>query len=192
MMTKKIVIDPGHGGPDDDTGGTLAGGCYLKENYSEDDWNLDFCHLLAPKLTAAGFDVKMTREEDVYLHRNERRLFHGDLILSIHVNTIYMPTASGLIVFRYPGNERMERLAHLVLERTPSQLCRHSLNNFVTKKDDWTARPHRVVCTWPEDVLLVEVGFASNPSDLQYLLSDSGQTELACALTAALVTYFKE
>lgn len=79
-----IVIDPGHGGPDN---GALVNGVVEK------DVTLAFAKMLAAKLQArADVNVVMTRSSDVFIPLSERvhvaRTANAALMVSIHADTL--------------------------------------------------------------------------------------------------------
>lgn len=78
---QKIFIDPGHGGTD--SGATNG-------NLIEKDMNLTTSFACRDKLKQYGFDVKMSRETDVYLGLTERadsaNAWGADLFICIHYN----------------------------------------------------------------------------------------------------------
>ena len=80
---KTIVIDPGHGGKD-----TGAQG----KNTNEKDIVLAVGKLLKKELEKEGFNVKMTRDKDVFIELGERanlaNQWDGDLFISLHCNAI--------------------------------------------------------------------------------------------------------
>ncbi len=80
---KTIVIDPGHGGKD-----TGAQG----KNSNEKDIVLAVGKLLKKALEKEGFNVKMTRDKDVFIELGERanlaNQWDGDLFISLHCNAI--------------------------------------------------------------------------------------------------------
>ena len=80
---KTIVIDPGHGGKD-----TGAQG----KNSNEKDIVLAVGRLLKKELEKEGFNVKMTRDKDVFIELGERanlaNQWDGDLFISLHCNAI--------------------------------------------------------------------------------------------------------
>ena len=80
---KTIVIDPGHGGKD-----TGAQG----KNSNEKDIVLAVGKLLKKDLEKEGFNVKMTRDKDVFIELGERanlaNQWDGDLFISLHCNAI--------------------------------------------------------------------------------------------------------
>jgi N-acetylmuramoyl-L-alanine amidase len=78
-----VVLDPGHGGNDP---GAIGNG--LKEK----DINLAVGLKMEKALKDKGFDVKMTRNTDVYLKLQERtdiaNKANADMFVSIHVNSL--------------------------------------------------------------------------------------------------------
>lgn len=78
-----IVLDPGHGGPD--TGAIVNG-------VVEKGVALEFAQALARKLGAGGFNVVMTRADDVFIPLSERvrvaRAAGAALMISIHADTL--------------------------------------------------------------------------------------------------------
>jgi len=84
-MTKKIVIDPGHGGTDP---GALGNG--LKEK----DYTLKISKYMADRFTDLGIPVILTREDDITLNPTERvnkvlNAFGNDpdvIVISNHLN----------------------------------------------------------------------------------------------------------
>jgi len=94
-LTKKtnklIVIDPGHGGEDP--------GAVGKYGTKEKDINLKIALLVKQKLLEEGFNVLLTREEDVFIPLVKRTEFanknNADLFISIHCNAAEKPTGTG-------------------------------------------------------------------------------------------------
>ena len=84
LAVERIVLDPGHGGAN--VGTTTPSGLVEK------DLTLDIARRLAEELAGVGFDVRMTRTEDVARSLEERARFANgagaDLFISIHVNWI--------------------------------------------------------------------------------------------------------
>lgn len=90
----RIVVDPGHGGKD---AGAVRG------RYREKDWNLAVGKELARLLKKEGYEVKMTRETDVFIALGERAKisnnFKADLFVSIHTNATKNTAANGFQVY---------------------------------------------------------------------------------------------
>ncbi len=80
---KTIVIDPGHGGKDPGAQGKKA---------QEKDIVLAVAKLLKKELEDEGFNVKLTRDKDVFIELGERanlaNKWDGDLFVSLHCNAI--------------------------------------------------------------------------------------------------------
>lgn len=89
---RTIVIDPGHGGRD--PGATGLGGLVEKEI------TLDLARRVRGRLAHWGFHAVMTRDDDETVDLAERTAradaAHGDLFLSLHVNSAPRATASGI------------------------------------------------------------------------------------------------
>ena len=91
-----LMIDPGHGGRD-------PGAIGLSGTH-EKDVTLDIGRRMADALSARpGTDVKLTRDEDVFLPLEERvrigREARADLFLSIHADSAPNKAARGLSVY---------------------------------------------------------------------------------------------
>ena len=80
---KTIVIDPGHGGKDSGA---------LGKNSQEKDIVLSIGKLVKKALEKEGFNVKMTRDKDVFIELGQRanlaNQWDGDLFISLHCNAI--------------------------------------------------------------------------------------------------------
>jgi len=80
---KTIVIDPGHGGKDSGALGAKA---------QEKDIVLTVGRLLKKELEKDGFNVKMTRDKDVFIELGQRanlaNQWDGDLFISLHCNAV--------------------------------------------------------------------------------------------------------
>lgn len=80
---KTIVIDPGHGGKDTGAQGKKS---------NEKDIVLAIGKLLKKELEKEGFNVKMTRDKDVFIGLGQRanlaNQWDGDLFISLHCNAI--------------------------------------------------------------------------------------------------------
>jgi len=85
-----IVIDPGHGGEDP--------GAVGKYGTKEKDINLKISLLVKQKLIEEGFNVLLTREEDVFIPLVKRTDFanknNADIFISIHCNASEKPSGT--------------------------------------------------------------------------------------------------
>ncbi len=95
LEVRTIMIDPGHGGSDT---GTIG-----KMKTMEKDITLDIAKRLQKNLKKYGYNVMMTRREDITMPLSERveltRLSRTDLFISIHLN--YLPNKPINIIETY-------------------------------------------------------------------------------------------
>jgi N-acetylmuramoyl-L-alanine amidase len=81
LGARRVTLDPGHGGSDP---GAVAG------PLREKDLALAVARRARARIEAYGFEVRMTRERDVFLTLEERPVlaaaWESDLLLSIHIN----------------------------------------------------------------------------------------------------------
>ncbi len=113
----RIVVDPGHGGKD--SGAT-------RSKYREKDWNLAVGNELARLLKKGNFEVKSTRETDVFIALSERSKiannFKADLFVSVHVNATKNSQAHGFqVYFRSEKATDKEAAATAALENEAMQ-----------------------------------------------------------------------
>jgi N-acetylmuramoyl-L-alanine amidase len=89
--TWRVVLDAGHGGPDNGMAGPLGGGSFT---IREKDITLSLVKRLGRRLRNLGVDVAYTRTTDTLIALSDRgRIANeasGDLFLSIHVNAAHM------------------------------------------------------------------------------------------------------
>lgn len=159
---KLIVIDAGHGGHD--PGASHAAN--LEKNIA-----LEASLQLKKKLENAGFKVYMTRERDNYVKLYDRagiaNQLNADLFISVHINAARSTTAQGIETLYAPDSSRNNKA---FADAVQSELIRATgaVNRGVV------ARPELVVIRETEmDAILLELGFISNPSDEQKLLTSS-------------------
>ncbi len=115
-----IVIDPGHGGHDV---GTQS---ISKPRYQEKSLNLVTSRFVKDFLLQMGYQVYMTREEDVFISLEKRAQLANErkpsLFVSIHYNSAPSAKAQGVEIFFYQSKEKKERtlkskrLAQIVLK----------------------------------------------------------------------------
>ena len=116
-----VVIDPGHGGTD--------GGAVGVSGILEKDLNLEVGTLLAGELTRRGFDVIMTRTDDVMLDNGSSssakvsdlsarleivRSCENPVFVSIHMNKFPDSSVNGFTVYYSSNNPDSELLAAAV------------------------------------------------------------------------------
>ncbi|MEO8195062.1 MAG: N-acetylmuramoyl-L-alanine amidase [Gemmatimonadales bacterium] len=94
-LRRLVVVDAGHGGPDNGMTGPIGGGPRIVEK----NVTLSVARLLATELRSAGVEVLMTRSTDTLIALSDRgRIANrnkGDLFVSVHVNATGSRGASG-------------------------------------------------------------------------------------------------
>lgn len=82
LKIRRIVLDPGHGGKDP--------GAVGPKGLREKDVVLALARRIKPQLEARGYEVLMTRDQDVFVELADRARFanenRADLFVSIHTN----------------------------------------------------------------------------------------------------------
>ena len=98
LRGKRIVVDPGHGGPDR---GVVAAGV------AEADLMWDLARRLVGRMAATGMDAMLSRQENTCPTELERAAFANnaaaDLVLSLHADASHSLHAQGLATFHF-GN----------------------------------------------------------------------------------------
>jgi N-acetylmuramoyl-L-alanine amidase len=180
----KVVIDPGHGGPD--PGAVGIGG--LRET----DVVLDVCLQMARLLQARGVQVLMTRTSEVDVDLPPRvslaNSSGADLFVSVHANALSMarPDVNGIETFYFEGaGVRSRRLAAALQEQmlaispgSPDRGVRTG-RFFVIRR---TVMPSA----------LVEMGFVTGELDSRRLADPNFRRRMALALSAGILNALQE
>ena len=109
LGVRTIVLDPGHGGHDPGALGPVG--------LSEKTVTLDVALRLARRLKSRGYNVVLTRRQDVSVSLQQRvedaRDHEADLFVSIHVNSVPVDTLAFIETYYYSprGDARAEALA---------------------------------------------------------------------------------
>ena len=183
VKNRVIVLDPGHGGKDP---GAMSG------SYTEKAIVLKVSNLVKQKLEAQGATVKMTRTGDTYPTLPERVAFsknnYAEIFLSIHVNAATSTAAKGAETFYSVSSGDMYEedidLATFV-------------NNQIVKNADMQNRgvrkyPYYVINNMDIPAILVELGFISNPSDREKLVSNKYVEIYAQSIYNGIVQYYSK
>lgn len=175
---KIIVIDPGHGGGD---GGAYYGGI------AEKDINLAVSQKLAALLEAEGYRVIMTRTSDKYIGLVSRAALandaEADLFISIHANaTEVSKDYAGIFTYYYPKSRGGKTLA----QNIQSEICRYT--NAIDR--GILTEEYVVLKRTKMSAVLIELGFMTNPTELQNLNDSAYQYKLAKGIVAGVNNYF--
>ncbi|NSL52545.1 N-acetylmuramoyl-L-alanine amidase CwlD [Calidifontibacillus erzurumensis] len=194
LSGKVIIVDPGHGYPDPGAG---------PEGAYEKDIAFNISLLLRDYLQEAGALVIMTREDDNdladkdlkgYSRRKTQDLMrrvelinnsNGDLLISVHLNSLPSPRWSGAQTFYYPRYEENKRLAELIQKEMQINLgntVRHAkaINHVYVLKE----------AKMPS--VLVEAGFLSNPAEREKLKTKAYQDKVAASIYQGILRLYTE
>lgn len=178
-MTKRVVIDPGHGGHDP---GAVGNG--LREK----DIVLKIARYMSNYIKAnyKGIEVKMTRNSDKFISLSGRAKiandFKADAFVSIHINA-GPSSANGYEDFIYNGN----------VGSNTKQL-QNSLNARISKLFGRNRGKKRanfsVLRNTRASAVLTENGFISNKSDAIFLKKDNNLKKIGEAHAKAIAEFF--
>jgi N-acetylmuramoyl-L-alanine amidase len=175
----KVVIDPGHGGPDPGAVGI--------NGLRETDVVLDVSLQVAQILQAKGVQVLLTRTSEVDVDLPPRVALannsRADLFLSIHANALSMsrPDVNGIETFYFQDGPS-RRLAEAVQQ----QMLRVSPGS-----PDRGARPGRffVIRRTVMPAALAEMGFVTGQLDSPRLADPAFRRRMAVAIATGLLNY---
>lgn len=176
----KILLDPGHGGPQDL-------GARGPTGYPEKAVNLVVSGLLKQELEARGAVVIMTRTEDIDLDLKPRvdqiNQVEPTLALSVHYNALpdsgdALKTKGMSMFWYHPQSHGLAMFLHNYLT---ARLNRPSAGIF------WNnlalTRPHVA------PTVLLELGFMINPDEFEWIVNSSEQKKLAGAIADGVVMW---
>ncbi len=185
LKDKVIYLDPGHGGVD-------SGAKY--KDILEKDINLEISYLLMSELENKGATVYMTRYDDYDLSNNgayfrkqsdlsnRAKVINdskADMYLSLHLNATTSSKWYGAQIFYDDINSENEKIAVKIKE---AMSCNREIKEI---SDKYMYK--RI--TIPG--VLIELGFISNSSDRQDLLSDSKREALVQKIVKGVVKYYQ-
>ncbi|MEK4230112.1 N-acetylmuramoyl-L-alanine amidase [Solibacillus sp. FSL H8-0538] len=171
-----IVLDPGHGGNDHGTTGNRG--------TAEKEITTKTAELLKSKLRAAGADVILTRESDVYVDLRKRvAIAHqsvADAFVSIHYDAIEDTSVTGFTT--YYTNSYQKNLAEYV----------HSgLATKVSIRDRGVrAGNYLVLRENRQNAILIELGYLSNPNEERTIATDYYREQATLGIYQGLLNYF--
>ena len=192
-----IVIDPGHGGED--------GGCVSENGILEKDLNLVISDKLKHILSASGYEVRMTRQEDKMLYdiygdlddyKGKKKLYDlknrvkfakessAEMFVSIHMNKFPVSKYKGMQVYYSPNDERSEILARSVKENNATYLQQDN------EREIKSAGSNIFVLNRLEiPAILVECGFLSNTEETALLCDHEYRNKLSLVIATSLMRY---
>jgi len=182
-----IVIDPGHGGVDPGKVGV--------NNALEKDINLAVSLKLAECLQKKGYQIVLTREEDVGLYSegdsNKKRADMAKRValiseaspavaVSIHQNSFTQESSKGAQVFYHPQSAEGKRLAE-IMQDTIKEFVKDE-NQRAAKANDSYYMLKKTTCP----LIIVECGFMSNYEEAELLVTEAYQQKMAEAIAEGI------
>jgi len=167
-----VVIYAGHGGHDR---GGIPG-----QRIAEKEMTLEVAQRLKKLLTADGYRVVMTRENDVFVPLGTRiaiaNSYRNAIFVSVHFNSARRVGADGIETYFY-GRDSLplaSAVHHFVAGGAPSP------NRGVRRRGYYVLRRARV------PAVLAECGFLTNPTEAAYIQKSSYRQKLAEAIAAGI------
>lgn len=194
ITQKTVIVDAGHGGDD--------GGAIGIDGTVEKDINLDIALKLEKILKFYGFNVIMTRTQDVMTcddgldslrkrkisdihNRFELMRKNPDAIfISVHQNKFKDSSQHGTQVFYSGNDERSKELAEAI--QTSVTLTLQRKNERVVKK---SGSGIYLLYHAKIPAVLVECGFISNSDEVKKLKDESYRMKLAILIADGLLKY---
>lgn len=194
ITQKTVIVDAGHGGDD--------GGAIGIDGTVEKDINLDIALKLEKILKFYGFNVIMTRTQDVMTcddgldslrkrkisdihNRFELMRKNPDAIfISVHQNKFEDSSQHGTQVFYSGNDERSKELAEAI--QTSVTLTMQRKNDRVVKK---SGSGIYLLYHAKIPAVLVECGFISNSDEVKKLKDESYRMKLAILIADGLLKY---
>jgi N-acetylmuramoyl-L-alanine amidase len=176
LKDKVIVIDPGHGGKDSGTIGFIG--------TLEKDLTINTANLLAKKLKAAGSKVIFTRKNDFFVSLQNRvsisNFYHADAFISIHYDSIKDSSITGMTSYYYTSSQKelATELHASIIEATNMK------DRGVRRNDYFVLRENNQPAT------LLELGYLSNSTEEQLVLTPKYQETITTAIYKGLKNYF--
>lgn len=178
----RVVLDPGHGGKDDQT---RVSGIYEK------DLTLEVAKEIRKSLQERGFEVILTRETDEFVPLYTRAGTEGDIFISLHANSVPSgeTARNGMEIIL---GSTMDKGSQLLNQSTRLAKVFHNelrkidgvkLNEVIIKQSLAVLRAN------VSPAILVELGYMTNPSDLKFMTDKAGQKKIGDAFAEAITAY---
>ncbi|TQR14796.1 SH3 domain-containing protein [Psychrobacillus soli] len=173
-----IVIDAGHGGNDRGTTGALG--------TDEKDITLLTAELLSSKLQAAGANVIMTRQSDVYVDLRKRvSIGHqaaADAFISLHYDAVENSTVRGYTTYyMHSYQKKLAEYVHAGLGNTISLRDRGAQpGNYLVLREN------------RQNAILIELGYLSNPTEERNVTTRQFREQATHGIYNGIINYFDD
>jgi N-acetylmuramoyl-L-alanine amidase len=182
LSGKKILIDPGHGGPEDL-------GAVGPSGVPEKSVTLTTSKLLRDEFIQRGAVVVMTREKDVDVGLQERvdliNTTQPTIALSIHYNAL--PDSGDAIKTQGVSTFWYQTQAHSLA------MFLHNYLVKTLKRPSYGVFWNNLALTRPSKTpsVLLELGFMINPTEYEWILNRAEQKKLARAIADGVTTWLQ-
>ncbi len=193
MRNLRVCIDPGHGGSNR---GTRVG------DREEADYVLEVAQQLRDAMAGWQINVRLTRDTDVATNFFQRHMvahdLDADLVIVLHVNAyvhtdpqtdveIPDPKAHGMICFVLDDDGPAASVASAILRAAPVGVLSPRLRPWSALPTDWTSHAYACLEHYGDRcAVLVELGFRTNPQDLETLTGEAHRLALIVSLLAGV------
>ncbi len=196
-QSKKILLDPGHGGRDPGAIGTSPQG----EEVYESHLNLQIALRLKELLIQAGANVGMTRETDKYLDKYERVDIANegeiDIFLSIHNNSSDSSWIHGTTTYYYDKmtaqGESLEEL-YGIQSGEMAEFVQQKLSQVLGTKDNGAiSYPQLAVLNKTSmPAIVVEGAYLSNSEDIRLICQEEYVENYAYGVALGIINYLNQ
>lgn len=196
VLNKTIVLDAGHGTPDE--------GAQNNEGMTEAKVNLEIVYKIKKLLEECGAKVILTRSDENAIYDENAKTIgqkkvsdiknrvkignesSADIFVSIHLNKISDTRCKGWQTFYNIRNENSKKLATSIQD---------SLNDTI--KIENKRKPQKLTDVYimknvEIPITIVECGFLSNKEDANLLKTNEYQEKLAWGIYGGIMKYFED
>lgn len=182
-----IVIDPGHGGKD-------FGTHSRKPPYQEKYLTLTTAYMLQNYLQQLGFDVVLTRKDDVFVSLDKRTSFANErktrLFVSLHYNSAPNKQAEGIEIYYFNTSADKERAKQ-------SKKLAQAINKQIVKQTKAKSRGVKhgdlaVIRETEMPAVLIEGGFLTNEGEMTKLKNAVYLKKLALGIAHGIKDYLAQ
>ena len=203
-----ICIDPGHQEKGDSNSEPVAPGSYVKKarvssgatgvatKKPEYILNLEASTVLKHILDGKGYKVIMTREShDVNISNSERAIFannnKADMVVRVHADSLNNPGKTGASIL-IPAKESKYTTAIYEDSQNCANLISSKMKEAGIKVNGVFERSDLTGFNWSKvPVVLVEMGFMSNPEEDQKMAETSYQEKMMKSVAEGAQAYFE-
>ena len=200
---KRVCIDPGHGFSDPGSSSEYIG------DLTEKDINIDFSKILERELSRRGYDVFLTHDgesfpktdkddgNDIFNIKERIAYFNSvgaDYFLSIHCNT-YAGTkdVNGVRIY-FCEDSQVPVKQPQTAAKALCEALEEAFPDYKKPMSEMTpADDSYYVTHWAKScALLIEIGYLTNKTDAENMLSTAWQEKMAVAVANGIDKYFEE